>query len=52
MINHTSFLLNLLSDTVDGAKSYTDWINGDLYERTTEQFGICSFPGWNFNFYL
>ena len=28
-----------------GAKSYTGWINADLYERTEEQFGICNFPG-------
>ncbi|KJA22002.1 hypothetical protein HYPSUDRAFT_202494 [Hypholoma sublateritium FD-334 SS-4] len=26
------------------AFSYDDWVNGDLYERTTEQFGICKFP--------
>ena len=45
MINHTSFLLNYLSDVLDGAKSYSEWMNGDLYERTTEQFGICEFPG-------
>jgi hypothetical protein len=45
MINRTSFLLNYLSDVVDGAKSYSEWMNGDLYERTTEQFGICKFPG-------
>jgi len=23
----------------------SEWINGDLYERTEEQFGICVFPG-------
>lgn len=45
LLNRTSFLLNFLSDVVPGAKSYTDWINGDLYERTTERFGICHFPG-------
>jgi hypothetical protein len=45
MINCTSFLLNYLSDVLDGAKSYSEWMNGDLYERTTEQFGICEFPG-------
>jgi hypothetical protein len=45
LLNCTSFLLNFLSDVVPGAKSYTDWINGDLYERTTERFGICHFPG-------
>ncbi len=45
LINRTSFLLNYLSDTVKGASSYSDWINGDLYERTVEQFGVCLFPG-------
>ncbi|KAJ6558917.1 hypothetical protein B0H10DRAFT_1967203 [Mycena sp. CBHHK59/15] len=44
LINRTSFLLNYLSDIVDGADSYADWINGDLYERTTEKFGVCPFP--------
>ncbi|KAK0232270.1 hypothetical protein EDD85DRAFT_970646, partial [Armillaria nabsnona] len=44
LINRTSFLLNYLSDTVKGASSYSDWINGDLYERTAEQFGVCLFP--------
>ena len=45
LINRTSFLLNYLSDTLDGAKAYADWINGDLYEESSEQFGICIFPG-------
>lgn len=45
LINRTSFLLNYLSDVIHGAESYSDWVNGDLYERTTEQFGICKFPG-------
>lgn len=45
LINRTSFLLNYLSDVIDGAQSYDNWLNGDLYERTTEQFGICKFPG-------
>jgi hypothetical protein len=45
LINRTSFLLNYLSDIIDGAQSYSDWINGDLYERTDEHFGICEFPG-------
>lgn len=44
MINRTAFLLNYLSDKIDGAQSYSHWINGDLYETTTEQFGICQFP--------
>ena len=44
-INRTSFLLNYLSDVVDGSNSYADWVNGDLYEHTEEQFGICRFPG-------
>ncbi|KAK0216019.1 hypothetical protein IW262DRAFT_1464506 [Armillaria fumosa] len=38
LINQTSFLLNYLSDFVNGAKSYADWLNGDLYERTEELF--------------
>ena len=45
LINHTSFLLNYLSNIIDGAQSYSDWINGDLYEHTDEHFGICAFPG-------
>ena len=45
LINRISFLLNYLSDTLNGARSYSDWINGDLYEKTDEQFGICTFPG-------
>jgi hypothetical protein len=38
-------LLNYLSDIVEGAQSYADWINGDLYEKADEKFGICAFPG-------
>lgn len=45
LINQTLFLLNYLSDVINGAQSYNDWVNGDLYKRTTEQFGICKFPG-------
>ncbi|PBK95025.1 hypothetical protein ARMGADRAFT_1028461 [Armillaria gallica] len=41
MLNQILFLLNYLFDIVDGAFSYSDWINRDLYERTDEQFGIC-----------
>ncbi|KAG6849716.1 hypothetical protein H0H93_006013 [Arthromyces matolae] len=33
-----------LHDEVDGAMSYCDWINGDLYEKSQEQFGVCLFP--------
>ncbi|KAG6825372.1 hypothetical protein H0H92_003927, partial [Tricholoma furcatifolium] len=44
LINRSAFLLNYLSDVIDGAGAYTHWINGDLYERTTEQFGICHVP--------
>ncbi|KAG6818630.1 hypothetical protein H0H93_003334 [Arthromyces matolae] len=44
LINRTAFLLNYLADLIDGARSYSQWINGDLYERTTEQFGICPVP--------
>ncbi|KAJ7865918.1 hypothetical protein B0H14DRAFT_3442725 [Mycena olivaceomarginata] len=40
LINRISFLLNYLSGTVEGANSYSEWINGDLYERTNEKFGI------------
>ncbi|KAJ7925682.1 hypothetical protein B0H13DRAFT_2266228 [Mycena leptocephala] len=43
-INRTSFLLNYLSDIVDGASSYAEWMNADLYERTTEKFGVCPVP--------
>ncbi len=45
LINRTSFLLNYMSDFIGGAQSYAEWINGDLYERTEETFGICAFPG-------
>jgi hypothetical protein len=48
LINRTHFLLNYLSDILEGAHAYADWINGDLYERTSEQFGICTFPGMQF----
>ncbi|KAJ7814567.1 hypothetical protein B0H13DRAFT_1924776 [Mycena leptocephala] len=44
LINRISFLLNYLSGTVDGANSYSDCINGDLYERTNEKFGIAPVP--------
>ncbi len=45
LINQTSFLLNYMSDFINGAQLYAEWINGDLYERTEEKFGICAFPG-------
>ena len=45
LINRTSFLLNYLSDYVDGAESYADWMNGDLYECTDELFDISTLPG-------
>ena len=51
-VNQTSFLLNYLSDVVQGATSYSDWINGNLYEQTKEEFGICSFPGMYLDFML
>jgi hypothetical protein len=38
-------LLNYLFDVLKGARSYADWINGDLYEKTNEKFGICTLPG-------
>ncbi|KAJ6536480.1 hypothetical protein DFH09DRAFT_1091440 [Mycena vulgaris] len=44
MLNRTSFLLNYLSDVLDGASSYSDWMNTDLYERTKEKFGVCPVP--------
>ncbi|KAK7025856.1 hypothetical protein R3P38DRAFT_3531780 [Favolaschia claudopus] len=44
LINRTSFLLNYLADVVPGVESYADWLNADLYERTTEKFGICEVP--------
>ncbi|KAK6972283.1 hypothetical protein R3P38DRAFT_2812412 [Favolaschia claudopus] len=44
LINRTSFLLNYLADIVPGVESYADWLNPDLYERTTEKFGICEVP--------
>ena len=50
LINCTSFLLNYSSDVLDGAESYGDWLNGDLYIKTEEQFGICIFPGTFFSF--
>ena len=51
LINRTSFLLNYLSDVLDGAESYGDWLNGDLYIKTEEQFGICMFPGIFVDYY-
>ncbi|KAG6888414.1 hypothetical protein C0992_008530 [Termitomyces sp. T32_za158] len=44
LINRTAFLLNYLADVMDGASSYSQRVNGDLYEKTTEQFGICRVP--------
>ncbi|KAK7012668.1 hypothetical protein R3P38DRAFT_3323885 [Favolaschia claudopus] len=44
LINRVSFLLNYLSGIVNGADSYAEWLNPDLYERTTEKFGICPVP--------
>ncbi|KAF8133169.1 hypothetical protein K438DRAFT_1787686 [Mycena galopus ATCC 62051] len=44
MLNRTSFLLNYLSDVFDGASSYSEWMNTDLYERTKEKFGVCPVP--------
>ncbi|KAG6849717.1 hypothetical protein H0H93_006014 [Arthromyces matolae] len=44
LINRSSFLLTYLSDVIDGARSYSDWLNGDLYEQSAEQFGVCPFP--------
>ncbi|KAF9526768.1 hypothetical protein CPB83DRAFT_857411 [Crepidotus variabilis] len=44
LINRVSFLLNYMSDAISGAVSYADWVNGDLFEHTSEQFGICTFP--------
>jgi hypothetical protein len=37
--------LNYLSDIIDGGDSYADRMNADLYERTTERFGVCAIPG-------
>ncbi|KAJ7274859.1 hypothetical protein C8J57DRAFT_1224423 [Mycena rebaudengoi] len=47
LINRTLFLLNYLSGIVKGAESYSEWLNADLYEQTTEKFGICPVPGTN-----
>ncbi|KAJ7077201.1 hypothetical protein C8R43DRAFT_1179242 [Mycena crocata] len=44
LINRISFLLNYLSGIVKGAESYSEWLNADLYEQTTERFGICPGP--------
>ncbi|KAJ7270551.1 hypothetical protein C8J57DRAFT_1605631 [Mycena rebaudengoi] len=44
MLNRTSFLLIYLSDVLDGASSYSNWINTYLYERTNEKFGIFPVP--------
>ncbi|KAJ7836589.1 hypothetical protein B0H14DRAFT_2589654 [Mycena olivaceomarginata] len=43
LINRISFLLNYLSGIVNGAE-YSEWLNADLYETTTEKFGICPIP--------
>ncbi|KAJ7809665.1 hypothetical protein B0H13DRAFT_2385112 [Mycena leptocephala] len=44
LINRISFLLNYLSGIVKGAESYSEWLKADLYEKTTETFGICLVP--------
>ncbi|KAJ3522150.1 hypothetical protein NMY22_g12013 [Coprinellus aureogranulatus] len=44
VINRTAYLLNALSDSVNGADSYSTWMNTDLYEKTREQFGVVEFP--------
>ncbi|KZP05859.1 hypothetical protein FIBSPDRAFT_1053873 [Athelia psychrophila] len=44
LINRTSLLLNYLSDFLDGARSYSSWINPDLYQCTDEMFGVCALP--------
>ncbi|KAJ7832359.1 hypothetical protein B0H13DRAFT_2370979 [Mycena leptocephala] len=38
LINRTSFLLNYLSDVIDGADSYADWMNADLRDSGSVQF--------------
>ncbi|KAJ7433194.1 hypothetical protein FB451DRAFT_1380474 [Mycena latifolia] len=43
-LNHSSFLLNYLADIIDGADSYAEWMNADLYECSTEKFGVCAVP--------
>lgn len=45
LINRTSQLYNFLSDIVDGQEMYNGWVNGDLYEKTDEKFGINPVPG-------
>ncbi|KAK7001165.1 hypothetical protein R3P38DRAFT_2559415, partial [Favolaschia claudopus] len=40
LINRTSFLLNYLSDIVPGVSSYAEWLNPDMYERSSEKFRI------------
>ncbi|KAJ7289873.1 hypothetical protein C8J57DRAFT_1214191 [Mycena rebaudengoi] len=32
-------------NTVDGAESYSEWINGDPYEHTNEKLGVSPVPG-------
>ncbi|KAJ3966347.1 hypothetical protein EV361DRAFT_954161 [Lentinula raphanica] len=44
LLNRISFLLSYLSDLIGSTHSYALWINGDLYERTSETFGVCEFP--------
>ena len=48
MLNRTQFFSNSLSDSVGGAAAFSDWTNGDLYERTSEHFNICQLPGERF----
>ncbi|KAF7373107.1 3'-5' exonuclease domain-containing protein [Mycena sanguinolenta] len=38
LINPVSFHLYYLSGIVNGVASYAEWLNGDLYETTTETF--------------
>jgi hypothetical protein len=44
-INRLSLLYNFLSDNIGGASTYAGWVNGDLYQQTSESFCITPLPG-------
>jgi hypothetical protein len=46
-LNRLSFLLDALQDHLHGAPGlrYANWVNGDMYIRTKEVFGVRPVPG-------
>jgi hypothetical protein len=44
-INRLAFLYTYLQDVVPGASMYAGWVNGDVYQQTSEQFCVVPLPG-------